>query len=101
MFYRILDKSSQTYLSMLYNLESKTDIKEEMKNVLLGDISLDDMNDITKLSWDVYKNKLEDMGYEIECQPTPFEQEPNNSGMSWEEYLEEESQDDNDYWDEV
>lgn len=93
MYYRIYDEDNKDYISFVYNEESKKDIKEIMKPLLLDILSREDESEVTSLKWDQYCVKMKSLGYLIEQQPTPFPMESLET-KAWEGYLEDLYEDD-------
>lgn len=90
MYYKIFDEETNSYLPQVYNEEDKKVIKASMEWVLKGDLSHEDVVEVTKLKWDQYVVKLKEYGYVVSQQPTPFDMKDIESSTSWEEALEDE-----------
>lgn len=95
MYYRIFDCESESHITALSNLESKTAIKKEMEPLLSESLSSQDVKDLSSLSWDGYVDKLKEVGYLVESQPMPFEV---GDILSLDDWMDLEDYEDDDYY---
>jgi hypothetical protein len=96
MYYKIFDEETQSYVPSVYNAEDRKEIKVAMEWLLKGDLSYDDVTEVSKLKWDQYVVKLKEYGFIVSQQPTPFDTIDIENGVAWEDYMEDT---DNDFLD--
>jgi hypothetical protein len=87
MYYRVYDEENKEYLTALYNEESKSLLKANIKGYLLESSSEEDVSDVVNLKFDQFVVKLRELGFRVESQPTPYD--PIDEDLdSWQEYVE-------------